>query len=82
MVNFFKGSSPFLGSKDWYHKAFFNNYSKEESDTLYEKVAAPESRKLARDPLLKASAKLDLKKPHQPLLFIAGSNDKIFPAEF
>ncbi|MBB6331854.1 pimeloyl-ACP methyl ester carboxylesterase [Chryseobacterium sediminis] len=82
VVNFFKGNSPFLGTKEWYHKAFFNNYSKEESDKLYERVAAPESRKLARDPLFKASAKLDLKKPHQPLLFIAGSNDKIFPAAF
>ena len=82
VVNFFKGNSPYLGTKDWYHRAFFNNYSREESDALYETVAAPESRKLARDPLFKSSAKLDLKKPHQPLLFIAGSNDKIFPAKF
>lgn len=82
VVNFFKGNSPYLGTKEWYHKAFFNNYSKEESDKLYETVAAPESRKLARDPLFKSSAKLDVKKAHQPLLFIAGSNDHIFPAEF
>lgn len=82
VVNFFKGNSPYMGTKEWYHKAFFNNYSKEESDRLYAAVAVPESRKLAKDPLFKASAKLDLKKPHQPLLFIAGSNDKIFPAEF
>lgn len=32
VVNFFKGNSPFLGTKDWYHRAFFNNYSQEESD--------------------------------------------------
>jgi len=82
VVNFFKGNSPYLGTKEWYHKAFFNNYSKEESDRLYATVAVPESRKLAKDPLFKASAKLDLKKPHQPLLFIAGSNDHIFPAAF
>ncbi|CAA7390537.1 alpha/beta hydrolase [Chryseobacterium fistulae] len=82
VVNFFKGNSPFLGTKEWYHKAFFNNYSKEESDALYEVVAAPESRKLARDPLFKSSAKLDLNKPHEPLLFIAGSRDHIFPANF
>lgn len=82
VVNFFKGNTAFLGTKEWYHKAFFNNYSKEESDKLYEAVAAPESRKLARDPLFKSSAKLDLNKPHEPLLFIAGSNDHIFPAKF
>lgn len=77
VVNFFKGNTVFLGSKEWYHKAFFNNYSKEESDKLYETVAAPESRKLAKDPLFKSSAKLDLKKSHEPLLFIAGGNDHI-----
>jgi len=82
VVNFFKGNTTFLGSKEWYHNAFFNNYSKEESDKLYETVAAPESRKLAKDPLFKSSAKLDLKKPHEPLLFIGGGNDHIFPAEF
>jgi len=37
---------------------------------------------LARDPLFKSSAKLDLKKTHEPLLFIAGGNDHIFPADF
>lgn len=82
VVNFFKGNTVFMGSKEWYHKAFFNNYSKEESDILYETVAAPESRKLAKDPLFKSSAKLDLKKPHEPLLFIGGENDAIFPAAF
>jgi len=82
VVNFFKGDSAFLGTKEWYHNAFFNNYSKAESDKLYESIAVPESRKLTRDPLFKSSAKIDLKKPHEPLLFIAGSNDHIFPPEF
>lgn len=82
VVNFFKGSKPFLGSKDWYHHAFFNNYSKAESDKLYETIAVPESRKVARDPLLSTFAKIDFKKPHQPLLFIGGENDNIFSAQF
>lgn len=82
VVNFFKGNTVFLGSKEWYHKAFFNNYSKAESDELYEAVAAPESRKLAKDTLFKSSAKLNLKKPHEPLLFIGGGNNNIFPAAF
>lgn len=82
VVNFFKGNSPFLGSRDWYHRAFFNNYSQEESDKLYETVAAPESRKLARDPLLKSIGNVDFSKAHNPLLFIGGGNDAIFPPEF
>jgi len=81
VVNFFK-SSAFMGSKDWYHNAFFNNMSKEESDKAFEKIAVPESRTIARDTLLKSFAKIDFKKAHQPLLFIAGENDNIFPASF
>jgi pimeloyl-ACP methyl ester carboxylesterase len=82
VVNFFKGNKPFLGSKDWYHHAFFNNYSKAESDKLFETIAVPESRKVARDPLLSSFAKIDFKKPHQPLLFIGGEKDNIFSAQF
>lgn len=82
VVNFFKGSSPFLGSKEWYHNAFFNNYSKKESDQLYETVAVPESRKIARDTLLTSFAKVDFSKQHNPLLFIAGEKDNIFSSAF
>ncbi len=82
VVNFFKGSSAYLGSKEWYHKAFFNNYSKEESDQLYETIAVPESRKIARDTVLKSYAKIDFKKAHTPILFIGGTKDNIFPAAF
>lgn len=82
VFNFFKGNNPYLGTKDWYHRAFFNNYSREESDKLYETVAAPESRRLARDPLLKSIGNVDFKKAHNPLLFIGGANDAIFPADF
>lgn len=81
-VNFFKGNTPFLGSKDWYHHAFFNNYSRAESDKLFESTAVPESRKIARDTLLTAFASIDFKKPHQPLLFIGGEKDNIFSAQF
>ncbi len=82
VLNFFKGNSQFLGSREWYHNAFFNNYTKAESDKLYETIAVPESRKIARDTLLTAFAAVDFKKPHQPLLFIGGTKDNIFPASF
>lgn len=82
VVNPFKGNSPFLGSKEWYHRAFFNNYSRAESDRLFEEIAVPESRKIARDTLLKSFAKIDFKKPHNPLLFIGGTKDNIFSSKF
>jgi pimeloyl-ACP methyl ester carboxylesterase len=82
VVNFFKGNSAFLGSREWYHHAFFNNYSKRESDKLFDTIAVPESRKIARDTLLKSFAKIDFNKPHNPLLFIGGEKDNIFSAAF
>ncbi len=82
VVNFFKGSSPYLGTKEWYHKAFFNNYTKPESDQFFETVAVPESRKIARDTVFSSFAKVDFKKPHKPLLFIGGEKDAIFPSDF
>lgn len=81
VVNFFR-SSPYMGSKEWYHYAFFNNMTREESDKEFEKIAVPESRTIAWDTLLKSFANVNLKKPHNPLLFIGGENDNIFPANF
>lgn len=82
VVNPLKGSSEFMGSREWYHRAFFNNYSRAESDVLFDLIAVPESRKIARDTLLNAFAKIDFKKPHQPLLFIGGEKDNIFSSAF
>jgi pimeloyl-ACP methyl ester carboxylesterase len=78
----FKGSSPYMGTREWYHYAFFNNYSKQESDKLYDEIAVPESRKVAWDTLLTSFAKVDFKKPHVPLLFIGGDKDNIFASSF
>lgn len=81
VVNPFK-SGAFMGSRDWYHYAFFNNLSRAESDREFDKIAVPESRTIARDTLLKSFAKVDFKKPHNPLLFIGGGKDNIFPTSF
>ena len=82
VVNPFKSGTPYMGTKEWYHKAFFNNYTKSESDAFYDEIAVPESRKIAWDSLLKPFAKVDFRKAHNPLLFIGGENDTIFPAAF
>jgi pimeloyl-ACP methyl ester carboxylesterase len=81
VVNPFK-SGPYMGSREWYHYAFFNNMTRSESDRHFDQIAVPESRTIARDTLLASFAKVDFRKPHQPLLFVAGENDHIFPASF
>lgn len=78
-VNFFSSKGYYLGSKEWYNKAFFNTLSKDEQEKAYFDVAVPESRKIGRETLTKSFSKINFKKAHQPLLFIGGSKDAIFP---
>ena len=48
-----------------------------EQRAAYERYVVPESRRVPRDSL---TARIDFKKPHPPLLLIAGSADHIIPA--
>ena len=80
-VNFFSSKGYYLGSRDWYNRAFFNTLSKAEQDKAYDLIAVPESRKIGRETLLKSFSNAEFKKPHQPILFIGGGQDKIFPPE-
>jgi pimeloyl-ACP methyl ester carboxylesterase len=79
VVNFFKGNSVFEPTQKWFHYTFCNTITRAESDLVFNKLVVPESRNIARG-TLKSFAKLDLKKPHSPLLFIAGGKDHIVPA--
>jgi pimeloyl-ACP methyl ester carboxylesterase len=78
-LNFFKGSAAYMGTEEWYRKAFFNTLSQAEADKAFEAIAVPESRKIGRDTVLKSFSNVDFRKPHSPLLFIAGGKDTIFP---
>ncbi|MBL7780438.1 MAG: alpha/beta hydrolase [Saprospiraceae bacterium] len=80
VINYFKGDSLFIASKAWFHYAFGNTVSREESDKIYDRIVVPESRNIARS-TLKSFAKIDFTKPHVPLLFIAGEKDNIIPAD-
>ena len=53
--------------------------TREESDKVFDEFVVPESRNIPRG-TLKKYAKIDLKKAHAPLLFIAGEKDHIVPA--
>lgn len=78
-LNFFASKGYFLGSRDWYNRAFFNTLSKSEQDEAYEAIAVPESRKIGRETLLKSFSNAEFGRPHQPILFIGGGKDNIFP---
>ncbi|MFV0559600.1 MAG: alpha/beta hydrolase [Enterococcus sp.] len=81
-ANFFKSENdPFLGSKKWYHKQFFNKLSDEDSAIEYEKWATPESRKIVRDMAFTKLAAVDHTNIYQPVLFITGSEDNFFGPE-
>lgn len=75
----FKGNSPCLPSVKWFHYAFCNVLSMEETQQLYDAYVVPEARNIPRQSLKKVG-KVDWKKPHAPLLIIAGEKDNIIPA--
>lgn len=79
VINFLKGNSPFMASKEWFRYTFGNTLSAADSDKVYDKYVVPESRNIARG-TLKAFGKINMHKPHAPLLFIAGEKDNIIPA--
>ncbi|MEQ1677540.1 MAG: alpha/beta hydrolase [Chitinophagaceae bacterium] len=67
-----------MSFKKWQY-AFVNGMGLEDQKAAYEANTIPESKRAARGGL-SLTAKIDFKKPHPPLLFIAGSTDHIIPA--
>lgn len=80
VINPFKGKSVFITNKKWFHNAFCSSLTRQESDIVFDEIAVPESRQIPRATLNTAFAKINFKKPHNPLLFIGGEIDKIIPA--
>jgi pimeloyl-ACP methyl ester carboxylesterase len=76
----FKGNKPCLPSVKWFHYAFCNTMTMDETQAEYNKFVVPESRNIPRSST-KSAGKIDFKKPHNPLLIIAGEKDHIIPAK-
>ncbi len=76
---FFSSSDFYMGSRQWYDYAFFNTVSEKEKEENFEKFAVPESYKVSRQLVLNPYSNIDFKKSHQPILFIGGGSDNIFP---
>lgn len=76
---FFSTKDFFMGSRDWYNKCFFNTLPEADRSAAFESVAVPESFKVSRELVLNSFSNIDFRKPHEPVLFIGGGSDNIFP---
>ena len=76
---FFTFKKYFMGSRKWYDYAFFNTTPDSEKGKAFESFAVPESFKVNRQLVFNSYSNIDFNKPHEPLLFIAGGSDNIFP---
>lgn len=69
----------YLMSFKKFQYAFVNGMTLEEQKKAYNALATPESKRIVRGGLT-STAKVNFKKPHVPMLFLAGSQDHIIPA--
>lgn len=76
---FFSSSKYFMGSPEWYDKNFFNTLPEAERSVAFERIAVPESFKVSRQLVLESFSNIDFHKSHEPILFIGGGADNIFP---
>ncbi|PWB27153.1 alpha/beta hydrolase [Flavobacterium sp. HTF] len=76
---FFSSKKYFMGSREWYDYAFFNTIPESQKRDAFEKFAVPESYKVSRELVLNSFSNINFKKPHEPILFIGGGSDHIFP---
>ncbi|MBI3733497.1 MAG: alpha/beta hydrolase [Chloroflexi bacterium] len=70
-------SVPIQMTFERFQYTFVNTLPLAEQRAAYERYVVPESRRVPRESL---TARIDFKKPHPPLLLVAGSNDHIIPA--
>ena len=77
-INPLQGNSVCLPSVEWFHYAFCNTMSMEETKKEYQLFVVPESRNIPRSSTLSDGA-INFKAPHNPMLFIAGEKDNIIP---
>jgi pimeloyl-ACP methyl ester carboxylesterase len=78
-INPLKGNSVFTPDVEWFHYAFCNTMTLEQTQKEYDQFVVPESRNIARSSTGK-EGRIYFNQPHNPLLFIAGEKDNIIPA--
>jgi pimeloyl-ACP methyl ester carboxylesterase len=79
VINPLKGNSVFEPTVEWFHYAFCNTMTMEQTQVEFNKFVVPESRNIPRSST-SHDGKIDFNKPHSPLLIIAGKEDNIIPS--
>jgi pimeloyl-ACP methyl ester carboxylesterase len=80
IANPLKGNAYVPMDLETFHSAFANTLSETEAAMAFEQTATHDSRNVFRD-CMGSTAHFDVTVPHAPLLFIAGAEDKICPAD-
>ncbi|RYE68004.1 MAG: alpha/beta fold hydrolase, partial [Rhizobiaceae bacterium] len=80
ITNPLKGDEPVYMDAKTFHGSFANTLSEEQAAVEFEKTATHDSRNVLRD-CMGSSGKIDLSRPHEPLLLVAGEKDEIIPAD-
>lgn len=78
-INPLKGDAPCVMTVPRFHYTFCNTMSMEDTQVSYDRYVVHESRNVPRGGTT-SSAQVDFKRPHAPLLFIAGEKDHLIPA--
>lgn len=77
-VNPLSGNKPVIMTKPRFQYTFCNTMSAADSDEAFQRYVVPESRNIPRSTLT-SQARIDFRKPHVPLLLIAGDQDRLTP---
>lgn len=80
IANPLKGDEPIYMDAKTFHGSFANTLSAADATLAFEETATHDGRNVLRD-CMGASGKIDLDRPHAPLLLIGGEEDQIIPAD-
>lgn len=80
IVNPLRGDMPYRLTERELRERFCGAMSEEQARAAYARYAVPESRNVLRGSL-GPSGRVDLSKPHAPLLFVSGGRDRVIPGK-
>ncbi len=80
IANPLKGDEPIYMDAKTFHGSFANTLSEADATLAFEETATHDGRNVLRD-CMGSSGKIDLDRPHAPLLLIGGEEDQIIPAD-
>jgi pimeloyl-ACP methyl ester carboxylesterase len=80
IANPLRGDDIFTLDVETFHERFANTMTRAEADAAYARYIMPESRNVLRDALAEPG-RVDVDRPHPPLLFIAAAEDRAIPPE-